>query len=402
MRLGEILVAANACDEAAIAKALEHSRFSDSRLGSSLIELGLVGSDIIAAALGKQHGIAPAKEANFKAIEPATLALLSGTDAHARKALPLGIQRTTGELAVAMRDPDDQGSIDALKKATGKEIIVAAASEHRIRQGLLEHYGAPDSLPIIPEEEPLDLELAAPPKLEERAHVPLVADTPPPPQPLPEARVATPEPKFDLRAFLGTGRGMVIAGVAFIAFLVIGKFAYDWIIGKDIPVAGSFEADHVNLKLTVPKTGWVYAPSADVEESQGPVSVRIAMLYRGDNIKKPDDALWLMRVTGPIPTSISESQFDTLIRELNQTGASRMVFTGFQAQEFSCDRSSRRSGLTTECVGNGDYKGKNYQLSAFLWQEQDGSIVAVLFLTQGEFTSFDDEIDSILSSIRLL
>jgi len=402
MRLGEILVAANACDEAAIAKGIEHSRFSDSRLGSSLVDLGLVSSDIIAAALGKQHDISPAKEANFQSITPATIALLSGTEAHARKVLPLGIQRATGELVVVMRDPDDLGAIDAIKEATGKTIIVAAASEHRIRQGLLEHYGAPDSLPIIPPEEPLDLELAAPPPLAERSHVPIVADTPPPPQPLPKATIANPEPKFDIRAFLGTGRGILISAVAFIAFLAVAKFSYDWITDKDIPVSGSFEADNVNLKLTLPKTGWIYAPSADVEESQGPVSVRIAMLYRGDNIKKPDDALWLMQVSGPFPGNVSETQFDSLTRELNKAGTSQMAFAGMAVRELSCERSDRRPGLTAQCVGNGYYKSVNYQISAFLWQERDSSIVAALFLTQREFTSFDDEIDSILASIRLL
>ncbi|MCP4443804.1 MAG: hypothetical protein GY811_00475, partial [Myxococcales bacterium] len=222
MRLGEILVAANACDEAAIEKGLAHSQFSNNRLGSALIELGLVSSDIIAAALGKQHGISPAREANFKSIEKDTLDLLTGPQAHARRALPLGIQRSTGELAVAMCDPKDLSGIDALREATGKEIIVAAASDHRIHQALIEHYGPADSLPIVPEEEMLDLELAPSPVLAKKAlspadedHVSNVAlSNPPAPSEIPKAKVANPEPTFDYRAFLGTGRGIVAAAVA--------------------------------------------------------------------------------------------------------------------------------------------------------------------------------------------
>tara|TARA_R110002096_G_scaffold350395_2_gene543433 strand:+ start:3393 stop:4631 length:1239 start_codon:yes stop_codon:yes gene_type:complete len=412
MRLGEILVAANACDEEAITKGLEHSRFSDNRLGSSLIELGLVSSDIVAAALGKQHGISPAKEANFQATTPDIIALLTATEAYARKAVPLGIQRSTGQLAVAMLDPADLQSIDALKDVTGKDIIVAAASERRIRQGLLEHYGAPEALPIVPEEESFDLELADVPKLEAHAPVPLQTFNPPAPaaateeasKELPQATVA--KPKFDLREFLGTGRGIVVGAVALVAFLAVAKFAYDWITDKDIPVSGSFEASHVNLELTLPKTGWIYAPSADVEESKGPVTVSVAMLYRGKNIKKPDDALWLMNVSGPMPAHGSQEQLeaaiDDFINVLNNANTSQFTIAGFTVQELSCERSYRRPGVTAGCLGSGYYQGINYQLSVFIWQESNGSVVAAAFLTQTEFTSFDDEIDSILASIRLL
>ncbi|MCP4448497.1 MAG: hypothetical protein GY811_24615 [Myxococcales bacterium] len=163
MRLGEILVAAKACDEATIEKGLEHSRFSDCRLGTALIELRMVSSDLITAALGKQHGISPAKEANFATVEPEVIALLTGAEAHTRRLFPLGIQRSSGALAVAMCDPQDLGAIDALRAATGKDIIVAAASAHRISQALTEHYGPADSQPIVPEEELLDLELAPSP-----------------------------------------------------------------------------------------------------------------------------------------------------------------------------------------------------------------------------------------------
>ena len=194
-----------------------------------------------------------------------------------------------------MLDPADLQSIAALKDATGKDIIVAAASERRIRQGLLKHYGAPEALPIVPEEEAQRVSIRASARAKEQPH----------------ATIA--KPKFDLREFLGTGRGIVVGAVALVAFLAVAKFAYNWITDKDIPVSGSFEASHVNLELTLPKTGWIYAPSADVEESKGPVTVSVAMLYRGKNIKKPDDALWLMNVSGPMPAHGSQAQLETAI-----------------------------------------------------------------------------------------
>ena len=408
MRLGEILVAAKACDEAAIEKGLEHCRFSNKRLGSALIELGLVESDIIAAALGKQHGIFPAREANFAGVEKETLALLSGSIAHARRALPLGIQRPTGELAVAMCDPQDQGAIDALREATGKEIIVAAASEHRIVQGLIEHYGPADSYPVVPAEDLLDLELAPSPLQVKHAPSPAddmdsgpVLSNPPPTVSLPEATVANPEPRFDIRAFLSTGRGLVIAAVGVIAFLALGKCTYDWATDKEILVSGHFEADQVDLQMTLPATGWIYAPSGDLSETAGMLDVSLALLYRGERLKKPDDLLALLRLKGPFPATVSEQQFQEIIKQLNSGPSRQMTAGGFLALDHECAMSDRRNDLTAECLGTVQYQGVEYFFSAFLWFERDGSMVAALFLTQGEFTSFDDEIDSIIQSIDI-
>lgn len=409
MRLGEILIAAKTCDEAAIEQGLEHAQFSNNRLGSALIELGLVSSDIIAAALGKQHGISPAREANFASIERDTLDLLTGAQAHARRALPLGIQRSTGELAVAMCDPNDETGIDALREATGKEIIVAAASDHRILKGLIEHYGPADSLPIVPEEEMLDLDLAPSPILTKSTPPPeinqetLATYNPPSPElapgpPLPEAKVANPAPRFDIREFLGTGRGIVAAAVAGIALLALGKCTYNWLTDKDIPVSGHFEADQVDLQMTLPSTGWIYAPSEDQSESAGFAEVNLAVLYRGDSVKAPDDLLVLLRVTGPFPPTVSEHEFQELIQGLNAGAGGQMSTGGFLALDHECEMSERRDDLTAECVGTVEYLATHYEFDAFLWFE-DRSIIAAVFLTKGEFASFDNEIGSIIQSI---
>ncbi len=307
-----------------------------------------------------------------------------------------------------MCDPLDQTAIDAVREATGKEIIAAAASEHRILQGIVEHYGPADSYPVVPAEELLDLELApSPVQAKHKSPSPdamapdLATSNPPAPLSIPEARVANPEPRFDIRAFLGTGRGIVIAAVAAVAFLALGKCTYDWITDKEIPVSGHFEADQVDLQMTLPATGWIYAPSRDDSESTGFVDVSLSVLYRGDSLKKPNELLALMRVKGPFPPTLSEQDFQQLIKGLNSGPSKQMSAGGFVVLGHQCAMSDRRADLTAECVGSAQYKGVEYDFNAFLWFERDSSVVAALFLTQGEFATFDSEIDSILQSIDI-
>ncbi len=411
MRLGEILVAAKACDKNAITHALEHALSTGQRLGSALIELNLVKSDTVAAALGKQHGISPASDRDFDGIDKTVLPLLQPGQAYEHMALPLGIRRTTQELAVVMRDPKDQVAIQALHAATHKAIYPVVASEHRILRGLGEHYGPPNdefSAYEPPLAEPLELADETPLELaiEEPLELTLAPEEPPASAqplaaPLPEATIAKNTPEFDLRAFLGTGKGIMAAAVAVLLLLTGGKFAYDWLSDKEIAVSGHYELGQVDLALRFPSTGWTYAPAKDINESQGPVEVNGAMLYRGESVEKPNDFLAIVRITGPFPKTISDTEFDTITQAISAQGKSQVVVSNFAVRNLDCQRSERRTDRTAECIGNAIYDGIPYEVTAFLWFERDGSVVIVIFLTQGQYEAFDDEIDEIIGSIQI-
>ncbi len=413
MRLGEILIAAGSCNEATITQALDHALSTGLRLGSSLIELNLVESDTIAAALGKQQGVPPAGDGDFDGIDDTVLSLLQAEQAYEHMALPLGIRRSTKELAVVMRDPKDQAAIQALHAATQKAIYPVVASEHRILRALTKHYGPPNdefSAYEPPLAEPLELADETPLELatEEPLELTLAPENPPdsPAQPLPEAAlpeaaIAKSAPEFDLRTFLGTGKGIMAAAVAVLVLFAVAKFAYDWLSDKEIAASGRFELGQVDLSVRFPSTGWIYAPAKDIDESQGPVEVTGAILYRGESVEKPNDFLAIVRISGPLPTTISDTEFDTITQAISAQGKSQVVVSNFAVRDLGCQRSERRTERTAECVGDAIYDGIDYEVTAFMWFERDGSVVIVIFLTQGQYEAFDDEIDDIINSVRI-
>ncbi|MCP4448496.1 MAG: hypothetical protein GY811_24610 [Myxococcales bacterium] len=154
--------------------------------------------------------------------------------------------------------------------------------------------------------------------------------------------------------------------------------------------------------MELPATGWKYAPSADEDEDIGYVEMSLAVLFRGEELAKPDDLLALVHVTGPFPTTVSDRESADLVRTLNAEQRNQMFVGGFAAEQHECAMSERRPDRTVECLGTVRYRNISYDITAFIWFSRKHSVVAALFLTQGEFASFDDEIDTIIHSIDVM
>ncbi len=135
-RLGEILVKAGACSEAAVRDALKNQIIFGGRLGTNLLEIQAVSEEAIATALGKQHGL-PSVFGTVT-LDPAATALLTPEIADRYDAIPYVLQDR--RLALVVVDPRNLAMLDEVAFATGKAVHPIVAPEARVWALLREHY----------------------------------------------------------------------------------------------------------------------------------------------------------------------------------------------------------------------------------------------------------------------
>jgi len=141
-KLGEILLARGLISQQQLEEAVEEQRKRGGRLGDILVELGAIGEDELVEVLAEQLGVpAYLKEAKWE-VEPSALRRIPCSLALRYRVFPLA--EADGVLRVAMLDPFDVPTIDALKNYTGVEIqpVVISASE---LQRLMRKYYQPQA-----------------------------------------------------------------------------------------------------------------------------------------------------------------------------------------------------------------------------------------------------------------
>src|SRR5262245_42437938 len=90
--IGEILRAAGALTDRQLTEAMEHAEARGMRLGSALIELGMVEADRVAEVLARQLGVAPARDSDFATRTRSAAALIPSSVAQELCALPLRVE----------------------------------------------------------------------------------------------------------------------------------------------------------------------------------------------------------------------------------------------------------------------------------------------------------------------
>lgn len=135
MKLGENLVASGVIDDAQLGAALSHATTSGTRLGAALIALGHATGDQIAIALGKQLGVAAARDRHLAAAPQALAPRLPADLARELGCVIVGEGRDR-ELIIAMQDPLDVAAIAKLERATRRVVVPAAASSLRIEAAI--------------------------------------------------------------------------------------------------------------------------------------------------------------------------------------------------------------------------------------------------------------------------
>jgi hypothetical protein len=130
MRLGELLLQEQLITPEALEEALESQVVHGGRLGTNLVELGLVSEQDLARVLGKQHNVASAS--GEMQPDPRALEMVDLNQADEKDFLPMRVDAT--RMSVAVINPHDIETLDALAFKTGKRVVPVVIPEFRMNQ----------------------------------------------------------------------------------------------------------------------------------------------------------------------------------------------------------------------------------------------------------------------------
>ncbi len=130
MRLGELLIQEKLITAEALEEALESQVVHGGRLGTNLVELGFLTEQDLARVLGRQHNSAHA--CGEMVPDPKALELVDLNHADQMDYLPMRVDAT--RLSLAVLNPHDYATLDALAFKTGKRVVPVVIPEFRMNQ----------------------------------------------------------------------------------------------------------------------------------------------------------------------------------------------------------------------------------------------------------------------------
>ena len=139
LRLGEALVREGLITNQQLARALERQVTYGGRLGTNLVELGILTEESLVKFMGKVFGVPYADPRAFEAIKREVIESINPTIAEKYMVIP--IDREPKRLHLAMANPTDLRVIDEVRFITGYEIVPYIASELRLFHALERYYG---------------------------------------------------------------------------------------------------------------------------------------------------------------------------------------------------------------------------------------------------------------------
>ncbi len=154
-RIGDILVEMKACTPQELQAALQSQAIFGGRIGSNLLELGIIDETQLAAALAKAYGV-PCLAGDIQPEEGA-LAAVPASLVERLGLVPL--HADDRHLKVVMADPRNLAKLDELAFATGKSVQAVLAPEKRVWALMHRFYGIEKNLRGL--EVADDLEVAA-------------------------------------------------------------------------------------------------------------------------------------------------------------------------------------------------------------------------------------------------
>jgi hypothetical protein len=141
MKLGEMLVRDGRITNAQLDSAMEHQAKDGGRLGSIFVELGMIDAETLTVYLGIELGMPIATGATLERCKRSAVRLLTPLQAARHRCVPIVIQGQT--VIVAIDDPHDMQTLDALHELTGYRVLPRVAPEIRIHYYLERFYGIP-------------------------------------------------------------------------------------------------------------------------------------------------------------------------------------------------------------------------------------------------------------------
>jgi len=138
-KLGEVLLAIGAVSASALNRALMMQRSAGGRLGTILLEQGIVTEETLARALAKVTGRSFAHWDRVKNASNETIALIPARLAVRHFAVPFELEGRV--LRVAMRDPNDLAAADEIAQVVARRVEPWCISEVRLLEAIERFYG---------------------------------------------------------------------------------------------------------------------------------------------------------------------------------------------------------------------------------------------------------------------
>lgn len=136
-KLGDLLLEANLIDEVQLQIALEEQKNRGTRFGSTLLALHFIEEDVLAAFLARQLDM-PCVSLHSIEIPARVLAKVPKELAIDLQALP--IRQDKDRLTVAICDPFDMESVEAIEKHTGLAVTPMVAPQSTIMECIQRFY----------------------------------------------------------------------------------------------------------------------------------------------------------------------------------------------------------------------------------------------------------------------
>ncbi|MBW4053967.1 MAG: hypothetical protein HIU83_00920 [Proteobacteria bacterium] len=137
-RLGELLLNENLITPDQLDEALENQAIFGIKLGSSLIELGVITDAQLCRFLSEKLGVPAVSPRVMSSVPPKVIALVSAQLAGKHRVVPISIDGK--KLALAMTDPTDFEAIDEVAFVTGCVIHPHIVPDVRITSALSKYY----------------------------------------------------------------------------------------------------------------------------------------------------------------------------------------------------------------------------------------------------------------------
>ena len=147
-RLGEMLLKVGALTEPQLKQVLNAQVIYGGRLGTNLVEMGLIGEEDLARLLSEQLGVPCIDPPALDAIPRALLSLVPLEMVRRYRVVPIALDGK--RLTLAMADPSAFKAIDEIGFTTGLVIIPRVCSELRLSIALERFYGIKRTMRYIP------------------------------------------------------------------------------------------------------------------------------------------------------------------------------------------------------------------------------------------------------------
>ena len=138
-KIGEILVNNGKATESGINEGLVQQKTTNEKIGTTLIEMGLIEEDDFATAYGQQLGYKKAD--NFILLEADSKVAALIPEDFARENRVLGVSSSDTTIVVAMEDPEDVVAIDSIKRLTNLNPDILVAGPTLLEKALYKVYG---------------------------------------------------------------------------------------------------------------------------------------------------------------------------------------------------------------------------------------------------------------------